>query len=115
MARWNPSHGKSLVCVHWLDAHGSATQAYTTTSIPHSTYPMETYGLLLRDDEVGVSIGNETYFDDIDKEQNYRGHTFVPRAMVVRVDHLLDPPKKRAKKTVEVVQEQPNLEVKVDE
>jgi hypothetical protein len=58
---------------------------------------METYGLLLREDEVGVSIGNETYFDDIDKEQNFRGHTFIPRAMIVKVERLLELPKRKAK------------------
>lgn len=91
MTKWKPAHGCALVCVRWMDAHGSATQAYTKTSIPHATYPMETYGLLLRDDEIGVSIGNETYFDDIDKEQTFRGHTFVPRAMITAVDVLLTP------------------------
>lgn len=95
---WKPTHGKPLVCVHWLDAHGSATQAYTEQNIPHATYPMETYGILLRDDEQGVSVASETYYDDIDHERNYRGHTFIPRSMVERVEIVRAPARKRAKR-----------------
>lgn len=96
MSTWKPSHGKPLVCVHWKDAHGSASQAYTEANIPHSVYPMETYGLLLRDDEAGVSIANETYWDDIDHERNYRGHTFIPRGMVSKIEVVRDVKKPKA-------------------
>lgn len=92
---WKPSHGKTLVCVYWLDAHSSATRAFTEENVLHKTAPMETYGLLIKDDEAGVSIANETYMDDIENVQTYRGHTFIPRGMVVRVDVLLSPASKR--------------------
>ena len=86
---WNPKHGKPLVCVYWNDAHGSATQVYSDQE--HKPYPMETYGLLLKDDETGVSICSETYFDNIDTKQEFRGHTFIPRGMVINLEILLKP------------------------
>ena len=92
---WNPKHGKALVCVYWNDAHGSATQVYSDQE--HKPYPMETYGLLLKDDDAGISLGSETYFDNIDEKQEFRGHTFIPRGMVIQLEVLLRPkaPRKR--------------------
>ena len=97
MAKWNPPHGKPLVCIHWLDAHGTASTAYTEETIPHKAYPMHTYGLLMRDDESGVSVCSENYFDDVDQIMNYRGHSFIPRGMVVSVEVLLSPTRHRKK------------------
>lgn len=94
---WNSSHGKALVVVHWLDAHGSSTQAYTEENLQHKAFPMDSYGLLLRSDEEGVSIATETYFDDIDQIQTYRGHTFIPRGMVVSVEVLKAAKKSKVK------------------
>lgn len=99
MTRWSPKHGKSLVCVKWNDAHGSATQIYSERE--HEAYPMETYGLLMQDDDKGVSVVSETYWDNLDEKQEFRGHTFIPRGMVISVDVLLTPYVKtaRARKT----------------
>lgn len=71
---------KKLVAVTWNDAHGSATSAYAEHEIPHAPIVIVTYGLLLRDDEAGVTIANEVCDDS-----TYRGVTFVPRGMIVKV------------------------------
>ncbi len=70
----------SLVKVIWRDAHGSATGAYSLHEIPHEAIEVMSYGLLLRQDEVGVSIASERCGDD-----TYRGYTFMPKGMVVSV------------------------------
>lgn len=102
---WNPKHGKPLVCVYWNDAHGSATQVYSDHE--HKPYPMETYGLLLREDNEGVSICSETYFDNIDEKQEFRGHTFIPRGMVKDLVILLKPKEPRKPKPKVVKEDAP--------
>ena len=70
----------SLVKVVWRDAHGSATGAYSLHEIPHEAIEVMSYGLLLRQDAVGVSIASERCGDD-----TYRGYTFIPTGMVVGI------------------------------
>ena len=73
----------SLVKVVWLDAHGSAVIAYELHEIPHKAIEVVSYGLLLRHDEVGVSIASERCGGS-----TYRGYTFMPAGMVVRVEPM---------------------------
>ena len=95
---WNPKHRKALVCVHWDDAFASkATSAYTEENVPHKLEPMETFGLLLKQDAIGVSVACETYYNDEEKQHEYRGHTFIPAAMVVSVEVLLKPRQPRGR------------------
>ena len=75
---------KPVVVVRWNDAQSSATKVYTENDPSyHAPVIMETLGWLMRDDETGVSIMNEVFAEDGTK--NYRGHTFVPRALVISV------------------------------
>lgn len=67
-----------LVALRWSDAHGTATASYEPHELPHAPLEITTYGLLLRDDDVGVSIANEYCGGNV-----FRGVTFVPRALVI--------------------------------
>lgn len=78
---------KPLVLVRWNDATGSLTKNLTEADDSyHKPEVMQTVGWLLRSDTRGVSICNEVYLDD--GVPHYRGHTFVPRGMVVTVKRL---------------------------
>jgi len=81
----------TLVRCFWLDAHGSAANvAYSIDEIPHAAVEVVSHGILLKDDEVGVSIASEVCDKDI-----YRGYSFVPRLMVVRVEAVKRPRRRR--------------------
>ena len=80
-----------LVALRWLDAHGTATNTYELHELPHKALEIVTYGLLLRDDEQGISLACEDCGGG-----TYRGVTFIPRALVVDVR----PIKRRRKKVM---------------
>lgn len=79
---------KPIVAVIWEDARSSSTDTYSASDLPHEPILICTVGWEIRSDERGISIVNE-YCGD----QDYRGHTFVPRALVKHVTVL-----KKAKK-----------------
>lgn len=79
-----------LVKLTWADAHGSATGSYTIDEIPHAPVKVQSYGLLLKDDEVGVSLASEICDSDV-----FRGYGFYPRALIVKVEPIV---KKRKRK-----------------
>lgn len=82
---------KPLVRVKWQDAYsGAANRAFEESEIPHEILDVETIGWLLKDDEKGVSLACE-YLSD----KTWRGHTMVPRPMVISVEPLVAPPRKR--------------------
>lgn len=81
-----------LVKVIWKDAHGVAgTTALSLHEIPHGAIEITSYGLLLRQDDHGVSIVSEVCADG-----TYRGYTFVPAGMLISVEPVIKP--KRVKK-----------------
>lgn len=83
-----------LVCVIWKDAHGSAANVvYDIDEIPHAPIECESYGLLLKQDEVGVSIASEKV--DVD---TYRGYSFIPAGMLVSIKPMKKPRKPRKSK-----------------
>lgn len=86
----------ALVKVVWLDAHGSAAIAYELHEIPHKAIEVASYGLLLRQDDIGVSIASERCGDS-----TYRGYTFMPAGMIVKVE----PVKRTRKKKVPLEKE----------
>lgn len=72
-----------LVAVVWDDAKASAVVEYDLNEVRtqfHKAARYTTYGLLLVDDEKGITLANEEGDD-----QNLRGLTFIPRAMIVEV------------------------------
>ena len=87
MAKWKPAHGKPLVVVTWRDAHGSATEVHTEHDLDHKPLVMTTYGCLLRQDEVGITVANEWC-----GKGEWRGLTFVPAELIERVEQLLPSP-----------------------
>lgn len=84
-----------LVALVWKDAHATATSAYSAHEIPHAPIIITTYGLLLRQDEAGVSVASEICADG-----TYRGVTFVPTEIVQEVRHLLKPKARRQRSTL---------------
>lgn len=79
-----------LVSVRWMDAHGTATAVYEPHELPHKALEIVTYGLLLRDDEAGISIASEDC-----GAGTYRGVTFVPRALVIECKPIKGTRKRR--------------------
>lgn len=79
-----------LVCITWLDAHGSAVGTYSIDEIPHAAVIVKSYGLLLKQDSVGVSIASEQCDED-----TWRGFTFIPAGMIVSVELVTKPRKKK--------------------
>ena len=103
--RWQPKHGKPLVCVYWDDADASSpTDAFYEEEIVHTPQPMETYGLLIKDDQDGVTIMNEFYLNENGKK-TYRGRTTIPRSLVRDVVIMAEPytPRKKAHHAKEVL------------
>lgn len=88
-----------LCCVIWDDAHGRAGGEYTAEEISrdlHQPAVIKTFGLLLQDDERGVTLVQEITSGE-DETTTYRGVGFVPRGMVREVI-LLGQPKRPGKK-----------------
>lgn len=96
-----------LVMVSWNDAWIRAEEPVTLPDVAATHKPMliHTLGYLLREDEHGVSLANEYY----DEEGTYRGRTFIPRAMILSVEHhTLTKPRKPRKPRVHLQQEKPS-------
>lgn len=74
---------KPLIAVIWEDARSSSTDTYSDKDLPHEPILICTIGWEARSDERGISVVNE-YCGNAD----YRGHTFVPRALVKDVKVL---------------------------
>ena len=70
-----------LVGVEWDDAHGSVTNEISpqdgTLSSFHKPHRVVTYGLLMREDDHGITLAMEDLSDD-----DYRGPTFIPRSLI---------------------------------
>jgi hypothetical protein len=81
---------KPLVRVVWKDAHSSSVNAYAEHEIPHSALVIETVGWLLKQDSDGVSVANEYCAD-----ATYRGYTFVPAGLLVKVEPLVKSKRER--------------------
>lgn len=92
-----------LVCVLWLDAHDGKEGEYTKAEILkdyHEPAVIRTFGLLLIDDEKGITLVKEiTTEEDEEGETTYRGRGFIPRGMVKELISL-GIPKRPRKKTL---------------
>jgi hypothetical protein len=73
-----------LVCCVWDDAHGQTAGEYTVEEIirdHHDPAVIRTFGLLVHDDERGVTVAQEITSDG-DGGPTYRGLGFIPRGML---------------------------------
>ena len=91
--RLMPEKNPALVALRWRDAHGSATALYEIHELPHKATEITTYGLLLRQDEEGISIAAEDCGGGC-----YRGVTFVPKALIVECRPVKPPRTRRAER-----------------
>lgn len=85
-----------LAMVLWDDAHMSMDE-FTAEEVErdmHRPEQVRSYGLLVRDDERGVTIATDEGVSD----GKFRKLTFIPRGMVVEVIELGQPRRKRSKK-----------------
>lgn len=77
---------RRLVIVTWHDAwadHDNFASAHGMAQT-HEPMVVNTLGYVIVDDEEGLSIANEQSTED--GKTIYRGRTFIPRAMVQRVE-----------------------------
>jgi hypothetical protein len=81
-------HDKPFVLVQWEDPNSSSVEVITDENIAdfHAPEVMETAGWLLRDDEKGVSVANEIYYEK--GKPRWRGHTFIVRALIRKVTQV---------------------------
>lgn len=92
---------KPVVCVTWTDAHGNALAVYESHEVPHAPALVKTYGVLLRDDAIGITLANEVF-----EAGSFRGVTFIPRGMIVPPVETLTRPKKPRKRQPKLLQSQ---------
>lgn len=69
-----------LVGVLWDDANGTANEDIDSITLPefHGPVPLITFGLLLRDDAIGITLVTEKYQD----REMWRANKFIPRPLV---------------------------------
>lgn len=74
-----------LVCVVWDDAHGGDFAEYTADEIVrqrHRAARIQTFGLLIQDDEHGITVAQEMTAEPAGDFSHFRGVNFIPRGMV---------------------------------
>lgn len=78
------------VTVVWGDAHSlPPNEGLELRDVAKHHKPMQsvTTGWLLRRDLHGVSLANERQEDPATRAVTYRGHTFIPAGMILRITH----------------------------
>ena len=85
---------KHLVGVRWADARGESTKVLDEGSLTsfHNPVHITTYGLLLVDDDIGITVATEDCEDG-----DWRGPTFIPRSLVKEVWVVSKNPQRRRK------------------
>ena len=71
-----------MACIRWSDAHGNAMTTYEAHEVPHAPALVDTFGIIIRQDEIGITIASEVF-----EAGSFRGVTFIPRGMVVAVQY----------------------------
>lgn len=87
-----------FVTVLWKDAWIDATEPMTIedVDVKHRPLMVKTFGWLLKESEVGVTLASERYLDDSEHDV-FRTATFIPRAMIQSITPVILT-KKRTKK-----------------
>jgi len=94
---------RQFVIVVWDDAWQDQENFVTAHGIKSTHEPMRvvTMGLLIQDDEVGISVANERSTQD--GQDVFRGRSFIPRAMVRSITpYNLTKPKLKRPKQVKI-------------
>jgi len=88
-----PIKGLESWACEWEDAHQSSLE-YERGDIVHRPMHYVTTGILLKDDEAGM-----TFATDACETNTFRGTNFIPRKMIVRAWRIgqLEPRKSRKK------------------
>lgn len=89
-----------LCCVVWDDAHGRVAGEFTVEEVHrelHHPAVIKTFGLLLLDDDRGVTVVQEIT-SGAEEPVTYRNVGFVPRGMVREVILLGQPKRPRARR-----------------
>ncbi len=81
---------KPYVLVRWEDAHGSGDDL-SEQSLKHRPMIFRSPGWCFRSDEVGVSLAVEW----CESDDTYRGHTFIPRKLVISESPFAKPRKRK--------------------
>jgi hypothetical protein len=99
----NLSEGYPLACAIWDDAHGSASGEFTAAEIArdhHDPALIRTFGLLIHEDERGVTIAQEITSAPDEDLPTFRGLGFIPRGMLRELIVLGVPKRPGAKRRV---------------
>lgn len=97
-----------FVGVLWNDAWGEETREATfSPSYEHKPVPMETRGWLIKFDDYGISLFPERCLET--KDHVYRGPTFIPKGMIVKV-YLIPEPRRPKVIYPEPVKKEPNAD-----
>ena len=83
------------VLVTWNDAHGDPMQQVWTAAdlTEHKPVVVQTIGYLYKQDEIGVTLFQELIEDET---VSFRGKTFIPTGMIVKIETLnISRPKKQ--------------------
>lgn len=73
----------NFVIVLWNDAWMDATEPITLADVEvrHKPLLVKSFGWLLKDDDVGVTIASERYLDNVEHDI-FRAASFIPKAMI---------------------------------
>lgn len=87
-----------FVVVLWNDAWIDATEPVTLVDVEakHKPLLVKTFGWLLKENEVGITLASERYMDSSEHDV-FRAATFIPKAMIQSVTPVSLTKKRKAK------------------
>jgi hypothetical protein len=97
-----PMKGLELWACEWDDAHFNSEE-FDRNDITHRPVKYVTVGILLKNDEVGMSFAA-----DVCETGTFRGTNFVPRKMIIRAWKVGPLPPKQRRKIAEAPKAPPD-------
>lgn len=94
---------QQFVVVLWLDAWIDATEPVTLVDVEakHKPLLVKTFGWLLKENEVGITLASERYMDSSEHDV-FRAATFIPKAMIQSVTPVSLAKKRKPKTLAEI-------------
>jgi hypothetical protein len=76
---------KQVIAVKWKDAHSSLTEFEAGELLPklHKPWLRWTVGIMLLEDDSGISLATDLLHDLNGGDDTYQGHCFIPKGMIV--------------------------------